>query len=227
MTAVGPRPPGVAGGGHADQMTEQEHRMSLNQPLVWIDLEMTGLDPDTDVIVEIATVVTDGNLEIVEQGPALVVSAPQDRLDAIEDVVRRMHTRSGLLDEIAATDRSVAAAEAATLEFVRGHVPDASSAPLAGSSVHADRSFLRRYMPDLEAYLHYRNVDVSTVKELLRRWKPAVLDDRPEKAERHRALDDILESITELRYYRDAVFGFDADDAADAGDAAGASPPPR
>lgn len=177
--------------------------MTMEQPLVWIDLEMTGLDPDTDVIVEIATVVTDGTLEAVEQGPDLVVGAPAAALKAMPDVVRRMHTASGLLDEVAATDRTVAAAEQATLSFVRTHVPGPSSAPLAGSSVHADRMFLRRYMPTLEAYLHYRNVDVSTLKELARRWQPAVLDAAPAKQDRHRALDDILESIAELRHYRD------------------------
>ncbi|HEX6254782.1 MAG TPA: oligoribonuclease [Euzebyales bacterium] len=181
--------------------------MSIAQPLVWIDLEMTGLDPDTDVIVEIATIVTDGSLERVEQGPDLVIAAPEAALDGMADVVRRMHTESGLIDEIRAADRDVVAAERETLEFVRTHVPDSSNAPLAGNSVHADRMFLRRHMPTLEAYLHYRNVDVSTVKELVRRWRPQLLDEAPAKSERHRALGDIAESITELRYYRDALFG--------------------
>lgn len=180
--------------------------MSLSQPLVWIDLEMTGLDPDADVIVEIATIVTDGALERVEQGPDLVIGAPETALDGMADVVRRMHTASGLLDEIRRTDRDVAMAEAATLEFVRTHVPDPSNAPLAGNSVHADRMFLRRHMPELEAHLHYRNVDVSTLKELARRWRPQLLDDAPAKSDRHRALDDIRESITELRFYREALF---------------------
>jgi oligoribonuclease len=180
--------------------------MSIEQPLVWIDLEMTGLDPDADVIVEIATIVTDGALEHVEQGPDLVVAAAPEALDAMDDIVRTMHTRSGLLDEIAASDLSVSAAEQQTLEFVRRHVPRPAIAPLAGNSVHADRMFLRRYMPTLEAHLHYRNVDVSTLKELARRWRPQLLDDAPDKADRHRALDDILESIAELRYYRAALF---------------------
>ncbi|CAN5881433.1 oligoribonuclease [soil metagenome] len=179
---------------------------TLAQPLVWIDCEMTGLDPDTDLIVEIATIVTDGTLERVERGPALVVAAPDAALDGMADIVRRMHTSSGLLDEIRATDRTVAAAEAATLEFVRTHVPEPALAPLAGNTVHADRMFLRRYMPTLEAHLHYRNVDVSTVKELARRWDPSLLTQTPDKQERHRALDDILESIAELRFYRDALF---------------------
>lgn len=180
--------------------------MTLEQPLVWIDLEMTGLDPDRDVIVEIATVVTDGSLRTVEQGPNLVVSAPTEPLEAMADVVRRMHTTSGLLDEIAATDRSVAAAEQATLAFVRTHVPAPSSAPLAGSSVHADRMFLRRYMPTLEAHLHYRNVDVSTLKELGRRWLPSAIEGAPGKGGGHRAMADIRESIAELGHYREHLF---------------------
>jgi oligoribonuclease len=181
--------------------------MNIAQPLVWIDLEMTGLDPDTDVIVEIATIVTDGSLNRVEQGPDLVIAAPETALDGMADVVRRMHTTSGLLDEIRAADRDVATAERETLDFVRSLVPDPSSAPLAGNSVHADRMFLRRYMPTLEAHLHYRNVDVSTLKELMRRWRPQLLDEAPAKSDRHRALGDIAESIAELRYYRDALFG--------------------
>jgi oligoribonuclease len=181
--------------------------MSIDQPLVWIDLEMTGLDPDADVIVEIATIVTDGSLEHVVHGPDLVVAAPDAALDTMAEVVRRMHTASGLLDEIRSTDRTVAEAEQATLDFVRGHVPEPSLAPLAGNSVHADRAFLRRYMPTLEAHLHYRNVDVSTLKELARRWRPDLIEQAPDKQERHRALDDIIESIVELRFYRDAVFG--------------------
>ncbi len=181
--------------------------MGLSQPLVWIDLEMTGLDPDTEVIVEIATIVTDGSLEHVEQGPDLVIGAPEAALAGMVDVVRRMHTRSGLLDEIRASDRTVQQAEEETLAFVRDLVPNPSAAPLAGNSVHADRMFLRRYMPTLEAHVHYRNVDVSTFKEVARRWRPQLLDDAPEKSERHRALDDILESIAELRYYRDRLFG--------------------
>lgn len=187
--------------------------MSMHQPLVWIDLEMTGLDPDVDVIVEIATIVTDGSLEQVEHGPDLVVAAPDAALDGMAEVVQRMHTASGLLGEVRATDRTVADAEQVTLDFIRGHVPAPSIAPLAGNSVHADRAFLRRYMPTLEAHLHYRNVDVSTLKELARRWRPALLDQAPDKHERHRALDDIVESIAELRFYRDALFGPLSDEA--------------
>lgn len=180
--------------------------MTLEQPLVWIDLEMTGLDPDADVIVEIATIITDGSLEHVERGPELVLAAPSAALDGMVDVVRKMHTRSGLLDEIAVSTLTVGDAEQQTLDFVRAHVPKPAAAPLAGNSVHADRAFLRRYMPTLEAHMHYRNVDVSTFKETARRWRPELLDKAPDKADRHRALDDITESIEELRFYRDALF---------------------
>ena len=181
--------------------------MSIEQPLVWIDLEMTGLDPDVDTIVEIATIVTDGQLERIEYGPDLLVAAPAVALAQMDDVVRAMHTRSGLLDALASVDRTAEQAEAETLAFVRTLVPDPAIAPLAGNSVHADRMFLRRYMPTLEAHLHYRNVDVSTLKELMRRWRPHLLDEAPEKSDRHRALDDITESIEELRFYRKALFG--------------------
>lgn len=181
--------------------------MSITQPLVWIDLEMTGLEPDTDVIVEIATVITDGTLEQIELGPDLLVATPAAALAQMADVVRRMHTKSGLLDELAHVDRTAQEAEAETLAFIRAHVPEPALAPLAGNSVHADRMFLRRYMPTLEAHLHYRNVDVSTLKELARRWRPQLLEQAPQKSERHRALEDINESIVELRFYRDVLFG--------------------
>jgi oligoribonuclease len=181
--------------------------MTMEQPLVWIDLEMTGLDPDVDVIIEIATIVTDGQLDRVEAGPDLLIVPPASALAQMDDIVRTMHTRSGLLDALQHADCTVAEAEAETLAFVRAHVPDPAIAPLAGNSVHADRMFLRRYMPTLEAHLHYRNVDVSTLKELVRRWRPRLLEEAPEKSERHRALDDITESIEELRFYREALFG--------------------
>ena len=184
--------------------------MSITQPLVWIDLEMTGLEPETDVIVEIATIITDGRLDHVEPGPDLLVAAPAAALEQMDDVVRAMHTKSGLLDQLEHVDRTAQEAEAETLAFIRQHVPEPAIAPLAGNSVHADRMFLRRYMPTLEAHLHYRNVDVSTLKELARRWRPELLEQAPVKSERHRALEDINESIAELRFYRDALFG-DAD----------------
>lgn len=181
--------------------------MSIEQPLVWIDLEMTGLEPETDVIVEIATIITDGTLDHVESGPDLLVAAPAAALEQMADVVRQMHTDSGLLEQLQHVDRTAQEAEAETLAFLRTHVPEPAIAPLAGNSVHADRMFLRRYMPSLEAYLHYRNVDVSTLKELARRWRPQLLEQAPAKSERHRALEDINESIAELRFYRDALFG--------------------
>jgi oligoribonuclease len=180
--------------------------VTLEQPLVWIDLEMTGLDPATDTIVEIAVIVSDGQLERVEEGPDIVIHVPDDVLDGMEDVVVAMHADSGLTDAIRASGVSLDEAERAALDFIKRFVPEPRSAPLAGNSVHADRAFLRRHMPALEAHLHYRNVDVSTLKELVRRWYPAVFDAAPAKAGNHRALGDIRESIDELRWYRAAAF---------------------
>ncbi len=193
----------------------------MKQPLVWIDLEMTGLDPETDRILELAVIVTDGSLEELHEGPQLVLRADPTALERMIPLVREMHTRSGLLDAAQASSVTAAQAEAVALQFVRAHVPDPRSAPLAGNSVHADRAFLARYMPRLEAHLHYRNVDVSTVKELARRWNPAALEQAPDKAGSHRALDDLHESIAELRYYRQAFFTI-ADEAA--GDGTAQSP---
>lgn len=178
----------------------------LEQPLVWVDLEMTGLDPDHEVIVELAVIVTDGALERVEEGPDLVIGQPADVLAGMQSVVAEMHRTSGLTELVATSATTVAQAEAAALEFVKRWVPEPRSAPLAGNSVHADRAFLRRYMPELEAHVHYRNVDVSTVKELARRWYPDVLDSAPPKEGGHRALADIRESIDELRWLRAAIF---------------------
>jgi oligoribonuclease len=179
---------------------------ALVQPLVWIDLEMTGLDPDRDLIVEIATIVTDGSLERIVEGPDLVIAAPEESLDVMDPVVVGMHESSGLLPLIRASQLSVAEAEQQTMDFLRAHVPDPGLAPLAGNSVHADRAFLRRYMPELEAWMHYRNVDVSTFKEVARRWAPDLMRRAPLKNGAHRALADIRESIEELRFYRDALF---------------------
>ena len=178
----------------------------LEQPLVWIDLEMTGLDPDHEGIVEVAVIVTDGALEHSVEGPDLVLAAPEDLLAAMDPYVIQMHNGSGLMEAIRASEITVADAEQEVLAFVRAHVPEPRTAPLAGNSVHADRAFLRRYMPELEAYVHYRNVDVSTVKELARRWFPDTLPAAPKKAGGHRALADIRESIDEMRYWRTAVF---------------------
>jgi oligoribonuclease len=173
--------------------------------LAWMDLEMTGLDPTRDTIVEIATLVTDDNLEIVAEGPDLVVNAPKESLDAMSDVVREMHTRSGLLAAIEASTLSLHDAGQATLEFLKSHVEPAT-VPLCGNSIGVDRRFLALQLPEVEQFLHYRSVDVSTVKELARRWLPASLAKAPHKRGAHRAMDDIKESIAELAYYRQAVF---------------------
>jgi oligoribonuclease len=171
-----------------------------------MDLEMTGLDPAHDVIVEIATLVTDDELEIVAEGPDLVIATPREALEAMPEVVRQMHTRSRLLDEIAASTVTLARAADETLAFVKEHVPEARTVPLCGNSIGTDRRFLAAYMPELEEYLHYRCVDVSTIKELARRWYPEAYSAAPKKQGAHRALGDIKESIGELRYWRSAVF---------------------
>jgi oligoribonuclease len=171
-----------------------------------MDLEMTGLEPEHHVIVEIATIVTDDDLAIVAEGPDLVLHASPEQLALMGDFVTDMHTKSGLLSLIEASTISVSEAEAATLAFVREHLPEARTVPLCGNSIGTDRRFLQDYMPALEAFFHYRNVDVSTIKELARRWHPEVLDAMPEKESAHRALDDIRESIAELEYYRRALF---------------------
>lgn len=187
-------------------MTDEPEVAPLTHPLVWIDLEMTGLDPERDRIVEIAVIVTDGELERMVEGPDLVVATPDAALEAMDDVVVQMHQLSGLTDAIRSATLTVAEAEAQVLQFVTRHIPAARTAPLAGNSVHADRAFLRKYMPALEAYVHYRNVDVSTVKELARRWYPDALESTPRKTGGHRALADIRESIEEMRYWRRAIF---------------------
>jgi oligoribonuclease len=187
-------------------VSEDDEVAPLELPLVWIDLEMTGLDPDAEVIVEVAVIVTDGRLEQLEEGPDLVVQAPPDVLDGMDPVVVRMHAASGLTEAVRASRLTAAEAEEQVLDFVRRWVPQPRTAPLAGNSVHADRAFLRRHMPALEAYVHYRNVDVSTVKELARRWYPEALENAPRKNGGHRALADIRESIEEMRYWREAVF---------------------
>ena len=176
-----------------------------NDRLVWIDLEMTGLDPSHDEICEIACIVTDGDLRELDEGISLVVKPSDASLATMDDVVVTMHTDSGLIHEIP-EGTSVDDAQAQVLAYVRGHVPEARKAPLAGSSVYVDRGFLARYMPDLDGHLHYRLVDVSSVKEITKRWYPRVFFNTPEKSGNHRALGDIRDSIAELRYYRDAVF---------------------
>jgi oligoribonuclease len=174
--------------------------------LAWLDLEMTGLDPDRDVIVEIASLVTDDELTIVAEGPDLVIHQPPEALGVMGDYVREMHTRSGLLTAIAESTVSLDQATTETLAFLRTHIPEARTVPLCGNSIGTDRRFLARWMPAVEAHLHYRSIDVSTVKELCRRWYPEAFAAAPEKASAHRALDDIKESVAELRYYREHVF---------------------
>jgi oligoribonuclease len=174
--------------------------------LVWMDLEMTGLDPATDVIVEIATIVTDDELEIVAEGPDLVVHQPPEALVGMDPVVVDMHTASGLLPAISTSTVSLEEAGAATLDFIKQHVPEPRTVPLCGNSIGTDRRFLAVHLPAIEEHLHYRSVDVSTIKELTRRWYPGALDATPRKATAHRALDDIRESIEELRWYRANVF---------------------
>ena len=171
-----------------------------------MDLEMTGLDPVRNVIVEIATLVTDDDLEIVAEGPDIVVHQPAEALAAMEDIVREMHTKSGLLPAIEASTVSLADAGAATLDFIKAHVPAPRSVPLSGNSIGTDRRFLAVYLPEIESYLHYRSVDVSTLKELALRWAPEVVEGAPKKESTHRALDDIRESVNELRWYREHLF---------------------
>jgi oligoribonuclease len=171
-----------------------------------MDLEMTGLDPERHVIVEIATLLTDDQLEIVGEGPDLVVHASADELAAMDDVVRAMHTKSGLLPAIEASTTTVEEAGAVTLEFLKKHITKERTVPLCGNSIGTDRRFLARWLPEVDDFLHYRSVDVSTIKELAKRWYPAVASGMPRKTGAHRALDDIKESVAELRYYRQNVF---------------------
>jgi len=179
---------------------------TIGAVLVWMDLEMTGLDPGRDVILEIATLVTDDELEVVAEGPDLVIHQSDDVLARMDPFVTEMHTRSGLLEKVRASTVSLEEAGAATLAFLREHVPEPGTVPLAGNSIGTDRRFLAAYLPAIEEHLHYRCIDVSTIKELARRWYPAVLKNGPPKAGAHRALDDIRESLEELRYYRRTVF---------------------
>ena len=174
--------------------------------LAWMDLEMTGLDPDRHVIVEIATLLTDDQLELVAEGPDLIVHATADQLASMDDFVRKMHTKSGLLPEIETSEISLVEAGEATLEFLREHIPEPRTVPLCGNSIGTDRRFLAKHLPEIEEFLHYRSIDVSTIKELARRWRPEVLASAPDKDAGHRALDDIRESLAELRHYRDTMF---------------------
>jgi len=178
----------------------------LHGVLVWMDLEMTGLEPDTDVIVEIATLVTDDDLNIVAEGPDLVIHQPADVLSIMKPIVVEMHTKSGLLGAITSSTITLEEAGAATLEFIKLHVPEARTVPLCGNSIGTDRRFLAKYLPEIENYLHYRSVDVSSIKELAKRWFPKSGIDRPNKGGMHRAMDDVRESVRELQYYREKFF---------------------
>ncbi len=172
--------------------------------LVWIDLEMSGLNTDTDKIIEIATVITDGQLEIIAQGPVLAVHQPDEVLNGMDEWNTRTHGGSGLTQRVRESTLSAADAERQTLDFIQQHVAKNKS-PLCGNGICQDRRFLARGMPALEAYVHYRNLDVSSIKELVRRWKPEIAPGF-EKKNTHKALDDILESIAELKYYREHFF---------------------
>jgi oligoribonuclease len=171
-----------------------------------MDLEMTGLEPGRHVIVEIATLITEDNLELVAEGPDLVIGATEAQLAQMEPVVVDMHTRSGLLELINASTLTLADAGQQTMSFLRQHIATASTVPLCGNSIGTDRRFLAKFLPDIENFLHYRSIDVSTLKELGRRWNPDALAGAPTKAGGHRAMDDIKESLAELRHYRETLF---------------------
>lgn len=193
-------------------------RRAVDDRLVWLDLEMTGLDVRRHVIVEIAVLVTDAALTPLDEGIDLVVHQPPEALAAMDDFVRTMHTRSGLLPEIEASTLSLAEAGAQALDYVRMHVDTPRAAPLCGNSIGVDRRFLDAQIPELEEYLHYRSIDVSTLKELCRRWAPAAYRRRPGKQETHRALLDVRDSIAELAFYRDAFLALPDDAPPDDGE---------
>lgn len=178
----------------------------MNDRLVWIDCEMTGLDIGSDALIEIAALVTDSELRVLGEGVDVVVHTDEAKLTGMEEFVRDMHERSGLTEAVRASTVSIAEAERIVLDYVRQYIPEPRSAPLAGNSIATDRMFLARDMPELDDYLHYRMVDVSSIKELCRRWYPKIYYAKPEKGLAHRALADIEESLRELRYYRATAF---------------------
>jgi len=178
----------------------------VRDEVVWIDCEMTGLDLGKDRLIEIAALVTDGELNVLGEGVDVVIRADEDALSGMIEVVAEMHTRSGLIEEVRSSTVDIAAAEAMVLDYVKAHVPQAKTAPLAGNSIATDRGFIARDMPALDDYLHYRMIDVSSIKELCRRWYPRIYYGQPGKGLAHRALADIHESIRELRFYRRAAF---------------------
>ncbi|MGW0037227.1 oligoribonuclease [Gordonia sp. NPDC003376] len=187
----------------------------MQDKLVWIDCEMTGLRLESDKLIEIAALVTDGELNILGEGVDVVIHADDDALAGMPDVVQKMHANSGLTDEVRRSTVTLDEAQELVLEYLRRHIPSAGTVPLAGNSIATDRGFISRDMPELDAFLHYRMVDVSSIKELCRRWYPKIYFGQPEKGLAHRALADIRESIRELKYYRAAAFvpvpGPDAD----------------
>ena len=201
----------------------------MTDRLVWIDCEMTGLDLAKDALIEIAALVTDADLNVLGDGLDLVIHADEEALANMPDVVREMHARSGLTEEVRRSTVTIEEAEQRVLDYVRQHVPEAGGAPLAGNSIATDRGFITREMPALDAHLHYRMVDVSSIKELSRRWYPRVYFNSPPKTGGHRALADIIDSINELRYYRATVFvptpGPDSDAAKAAAERTVAPPP--
>jgi oligoribonuclease len=178
--------------------------IEISENLVWIDCEMTGLNPEIDCLVEVAVVITNSELEILDAGLDLVIKPRAESWSQMNDFVRQMHTQSGLVDDIE-NSIELEEAEQLILDYIKKFVPNEKEAPLAGNSIGTDRMFLNRYMPNLDKYLHYRNIDVSSIKELTRRWYPRVYFQLPKKDGGHRALADILESIQELRYYRETV----------------------
>jgi oligoribonuclease len=178
----------------------------VRDELVWIDCEMTGLDLGSDRLIEIAALVTDADLNVLGEGIDVVIHADDAALDGMVEVVAKMHRSSGLTQEVRNSTIDVATAEAMVMDYIRSHVPQAKTAPLAGSSIATDRGFLARDMPNLDDYLHYRMIDVSSIKELCRRWYPKIYFGQPDKGLAHRALADIEESIRELKYYRRIAF---------------------
>lgn len=201
----------------------------MTEPLVWIDCEMTGLDPQVDVLVEVAVVVTDSELTLLDDGLDILIATEPAKLDGMLDIVREMHTASGLLDALGSATTTLEEAEQQVLDYVQRFVPERRKAPLCGNSIATDRTFITRYMPRLDDHLHYRMIDVSSIKELARRWYPRAYFNAPAKNGGHRALADIVDSITELRYYRSVVFvpppGPDTDAARAAAELAVAPPP--
>lgn len=185
-------------------MTHRVVRVT-NDRMVWIDCEMTGLDLQRDALIEVAVLVTDAELNVLGDGVDVVIRPPGDALEQMNDVVRQMHTASGLLTELSG-GVTMDEANALVMQYIKAHVPEPSKAQLAGNTVHMDRLFLARDLPEVEGWLHYRNIDVSSIKELVRRWYPRVYFASPAKTGNHRALGDIKDSIDELRYYRRTVF---------------------